>query len=39
MPKLFMCLPLPWAEDAKESYVDIDFRAKYSVGSQIMNVV
>lgn len=36
MPKIVMCLPVPWAEDAKESYVHIDFRAKYSVGSAIM---
>jgi len=36
MPKIFMCLPVPWAEDAKESYVDIDLCAKHSAGSEIM---
>jgi hypothetical protein len=35
MAKFFMS-SLPWAEDAKEISVDIDFRAKYLVGSQIM---
>jgi len=39
MPKFFMCLPVPWTEDAKECYVEIDCRAKYSVGSEIMNRV
>ena len=36
MATIFMRLPLPWAKDAKESYVDIDFRAKYSVDSAII---
>jgi hypothetical protein len=31
-----MCLPVPWTEDKKESYVDIDLCAKYSAGSEIM---
>jgi len=38
-PKFCMCLHLPWAEDAKEIYVDLDFRAEYSFGSKIMNGV
>jgi hypothetical protein len=31
-----MCLHVPWAEDAKERYIHIYLRAKYPVGSEIM---